>query len=427
MKSLVAFFLLCLSLGACSRTGISSIVREDLFSLEIGRLEDQLALYNLEGDWGLSQVGLAMRDGLFYISDGNGGKLVRYNSYGDLLFMIYNDELNSPPLSLKTNRGEDSTVTRWAFTYPLREPGRITVDSRKHIYVEDRLPADRYYYDAESRALLDSIVLHFDQDGRFVEYLGQEGAGGTPFPRITGLYTTMQDELVVVCRQTSGWKTLWYGSGGRNHMTVELKNSDIPVPEDWPKVSASVDAIMAAPDSRELYLKIDYYRDIYDDSTNTRLGTEPDSSLIWVMDIERGSYVDCLEVPFLEQTVQINGRRETLWMLYSMMGVAGGGRVFLSSPVDDGYSILVLRREGGGSAAAPGSFGNSAAFSRVVTPSSSLEQRYGLIKVDPEELYLNNFDLSEDGIISAILVSDYEAKVVWWRTDRILEGAVPWP
>jgi hypothetical protein len=414
VKPCVFSLLLCLFLGACSQSGINSIAREDLFSLEIGRLEDQLALYSLEGDWGLSQVGLAMRDGLFYISDGNGGKLLRYNSYGDLLFMIYNDEFNSPPLGLRTDKGDDATVTRWAFSYPLREPGQITVDSRRHIYVEDRLPADRYYYDAESRALLDSTILHFDQDGRFVEYLGQEGAGGTPFPRITGLYTTMQNELVVVCRQTAGWKVHWYGSGGRNHLMVELKNGDIPVPVDWPDVSASVDAIMAAPDSRELYLKIDYYRDIYDDSTNTRLGTEPDSSLIWVMDIGSGSYVDCLDVPFLEQTALVNGRRETLRMLYSMMGIAGGGRVFLSSPVDEGYSLLILRREGGGSAGG-------------VTPSGSLEQQYGLIKVNPEELYLNSFDLSEDGIISAILVSDYEAKLVWWRTDKILtEGAVPW-
>jgi hypothetical protein len=427
VKSLIVSVLLCLFLGACSRSGIDSIAREDLFSLEIGRLEDQLALYSLEGDWGVSRVGLAMRDGLFYISDGNGGKLVRYNSYGDLLFMVYNDELNSPPLSLRTDRGEGAAVTRWAFTYPLREPGRITVDSRKHIYVEDRLPADRYYYDAENRALLDSVVLHFDQDGRFVEYLGQEGAGGTPFPRITGLYTTMQDELVVVCRQAAGWKVHWYGSGGRNHVMVDLKNSEIPVPVDWPRVSSSVDAIMAAPDSRELYIKIDYYRDIYDDSTNTRLGTEPDSSLIWVMDIGSSSYVDCLEVPFLEQTALINGRRETLWMLYSMMGVAGEGRVFLSSPVDEGYSLLILRREGGGSVPVPAGSDDSAAFSRAVTPSANLEQRYGLIKVDPEELYLNSFDLSEDGIISAILVSDYEARLVWWRTDKILtEGAVPW-
>jgi hypothetical protein len=40
--------------------------------------------------------------------------------------------------------------------------------------------------------------------------------------------------------------------------------------------------------------------------------------------------------------------------------------------------------------------------------------------VDQEELHLNSFDLSGEGILSALLVSDYEARIVWWRTDKIL-------
>jgi hypothetical protein len=440
----VVLGLLVMFTGACSREGLSSIAREDLFSLEIGRLEDQLALYSLEGDRGISRVGLTMREGLFYISDGNGDKIVNYNSYGDLLFMVYNDESNPAPLSLRTGREENAAVTRWAFRYPLRDPGRIAVDSRKHIYVEDRLPDDRYGYDVESKALLDSIVLHFDQDGRFVDYLGQGGRGGSPFSRIAGLYTSMRDELVVVCRQATGWTAYWYASNGEVFSVLQLKNNAIPVPADWPAVSCSVDAIMAAPDSRELYVKVDYYRDIYDDSTNTRTGTEPDSSLIWVIDMKTGAYVDCLEVPFLEQTAVINGRRETLRMLYSMMGLVRGGQVFLSFPVDEGYSLLILRREGRGEAGSAdgravqgsGAYqgsggsgesreseapqGNDSPLERPMTPSVSLEQQRALIQVDREELYLNSFDLSAEGILSALLVSDYEAKIVWWRTDKIL-------
>jgi hypothetical protein len=92
-------------------------------------------------------------------------------------------------------------------------------------------------------------------------------------------------------------------------------------------------------------------------------------------------------------------------MLYSMMGVIRGGRVFLSFPVEEGYSLLILRRENQG------------------LPGETLEQRQGLIQVDKGELYLNSFDLSNNGILSALLVSDYEAKLVWWRTDKIvMEG-----
>jgi hypothetical protein len=378
-------------------------------------MEDQLALYSLEGDRGLSRVGLTMREGLFYISDANGNKVVRYNSYGDLLFMIYNDESNPAPINLRTNIDENTTVTRWAFTYPLREPGRIAVDSRKHIYVEDRLPDDRHGYDAESKALLDSVVLHFDQDGRFVEYLGQGGIGGGPFSRITGLFTSVRDELVVVCREATGWTVHWYTANGEIFSVLHLKNDAVPAPPDWPSGFVSVDSIMASPDSRELYIKVDYYRNIYDDSTGTRIGTEPYGSLVWVMDVENGAYTEILEVPFLEQTAMANDRRETVRMPYAMMGVVRGS-IFFSFPVDEGYSILILRREsrGEGGPARPGG--------QAVTPSASLEQRRGLIRVEKEELYLNNFSLSGEGILSALLVSEFEARLVWWRTDKIFEG-----
>jgi hypothetical protein len=385
--------------GACSGSDFNSIDREDLFSLDIGPMEDQIAMYNLEADSGLQRTDFAMRDGLFYISDGNGGKIVRYNSFGDLLFMIYNEETNPDPISLKTNIQDSAQVTRWAFSYPLREPGEIVVDSRKHIYAEDRLPYERHGYDVENKALLDSIILHFDADGRFIEYLGQEGIGGSPFPRITGLYTSVRDEIAVVCRLPTGWNIYWYNSSGTLLYLVQLKSGAIPVPPDWPEVSSSVDAIMAAPDGRRLFIKVDYYRDILDESTNTRAGNEPDSSVIWIMNVEDGSYLLSAEVPFYEYSFSENGRIVHSRMLYSMLGVIRNGRVFLYFPVESGYSILFLN-------------------------TNSQEQRRGFIRVNNDELQFNDFNLSAEGILSALLVDEWQVKLVWWRTDKFI-GEVP--
>ncbi|MDR1636840.1 MAG: hypothetical protein LBR93_05830, partial [Treponema sp.] len=333
-------------------------------------------------------------------SDGNGQKIARYNSYGDLLFMIYNEETNPAPHSLKTNIEDSARVTRWAFSYPLRSPGRIVVDSRKHIYVEERLPDDRYGYDGENRALLDSIILHFDADGRFVEYLGQRGIGGSPFPRISGLYSSAEDDLVVVCRLPGGWNIYRFDSSGSALSQVQLKNSVMPLPPDWPDVSSSVDAIMAAPDNRGLYIKVDYYRDTFDESTNTRTGNEPYGSIIWIMN-ENGVYTGNVEVPLLEHSFDDNGRKLSARMLYFMLGVIREGRVFLGFPEETGYSLVILN-----------------------TDSSSGEtQRHGVIQVNQDELQLNIFNLSAEGILSALLVSDYNAKLVWWRTDKILVEA----
>jgi hypothetical protein len=224
---------------------------------------------------------------------------------------------------------------------------------------------------------------------------------------------------VVVCREATGWTVHWYTAKGEILSVLRLKNDAVPAPPDWPPGFVSVDSIMAAPDSRELYIKVDYYRNIYDDSTNTRIGTEPYGSLVWVMDVENGVYAEILEVPFLEQTVIVNDRRETMRMLYTMMGVVRGG-IFFSFPVDEGYSLLILRRENRGEGSPSPLEAGVSGSGQAVTPSASLEQRRGLIRVEKEELYLNNFNLSGDGILSALLVSDFEVRLVWWRTDKIL-------
>ncbi|MDR0656514.1 MAG: hypothetical protein LBG22_09400 [Treponema sp.] len=392
--SAFAFILPVLAVS-CGGQKTTQVTREDLFSLDIGRMEDQIALYQLDGDRGIQGLDLFMRDGLFYISDGNGQKLVRYNSYGDLLFMIYNEETNPPPLTLRANIEDSSRVTRWAFPYPLNMPGRIVVDSRKHIYSEDRLPYERHSVDVESNALLDSVILHFDGDGRFIEYLGQEGIGGSPFPRIIGLYTSIHDELAVVCRLPTGWNIYWFSPSGTLLYLVQLKNEMVPIPPDWPELIPSVDSIAAAPDSRKLYLKVDYYRYTFDESTSIHTGNEADSSRVWIMNVEDGGWLDTIEVPFYEYSYTENERKSSLRMIYSLLGVAGNGRIFCLLPLETGYSVLILGSDAGS------------------------EQRQGIIQVNSNELQFNAFSLSQEGILSALLVDEWNVKVVWWRTDRM--------
>jgi hypothetical protein len=386
-------------IAACTPANIDSIQREDLFSLGIGPMEDQIALYGLEGDGRTRHVELAMRDGFFYITDNNGGKIVHYNSYGDLLFMIYNDETNPEPISLKTKIGDGAQLTRWAFTYPLRSAGKIVVDSRKHIYVEERLNNERHSFDSEHKALLDSVILHFDADGRFIEYLGQWGQGGDPFPRIAGLYASVQDEIAVVCRLPTGWNVYWYNALSEQIYLVQLKNDAVPFPPDWENFSASVDAIVAAPDDRRLYIKVDYYRDVFDESTSTRVGAEPVSSLIWILNVEKGIYERYIEVPFYEYSFSENGRTVYIRLLYSMLGLVRDEGILLYFPVDNGYAILRMDWEGHG-------------------------QRRGIININPDELKFNNFHLSPDGILSALLVDDWKINVVWWRMDKFM-GDLP--
>jgi hypothetical protein len=378
---------------SCNEGNNQSIQRENLFSLEIGPMEDQIALYSLDGNRGIRRIGFTMRDGSFYIADGNSGKIVRYNSYGNLIFMIYNEETNPRPITLRTNIPPYEQATRWAYSYPLEEPGWITVDSRRHIYVEDRLPFHEHRRDPETRALLDGVILHFNQDGRFINYLGREGIGGSPFPRIIGLSTTIRDEVAVICRVPNGWEIYWFNSSGSLLYLVKISSSAAPALPDWPQALAIINSITASPDSRKLYIKVDYSRDTFDQSTHTRTGSEPIISVIWTLDVEDGSYTGSVEVPLYE--IIENGRPTNEKVFYTVLGAARNGKILLYFPVETGYSLLFV-------------------------DTNSREQRRGFIQFSIDELRYNDFFLSSDGILSAMLADNFNVRMVWWRTDKFI-------
>jgi hypothetical protein len=397
LHHLKIFFLasILLIVCACVNDRNGTIDREDLFSLEIGPMEDQIALYRLDGSRGIRRTGFTMREGIFYISDGNGGKIVRYNTYGDMLFMIYNKETNPPPITLRTI-SQDEQATRWAYAYPLEEPGWITVDSRRHIFVEDRLPQQDQLFDTETRSLLDGIILHFDQNGRFINYLGREGIGGSPFPRIIGLSTSINDELAVICRIPDGWNIYWFNSSGILLYLVKISSSVIPALPDLPQALAVIDSVTASPDSRRLYIKADYSRDTFDLSTNTRTGSEPVGSCLWTLNIENGSYISSTEIPLLEITDSDFGGSAKVF--YSILGAARNGKTLFYFPVETGYTLLYINTQ-------------------------SREQRRGSINFSIDELRFNDFFLSKEGILCAMLADNFNVKMVWWRTDRMMGEA----
>jgi len=278
------------------------------------------------------------------------------------------------------------------------------VDSRRHIFVEEILPDERQVFDAESQALLNSVVLqallnsvvlHFDQDGRYIEYIGQGGRGGRPFPRIMGIYTSVNDELVVVSRIAGGWDVFWYNSEGEQLFLVHISEDVIPAPPGLQNFFISIDAVKAAPDARKLFIKVDYYRDIIDPLTNNRLGTETLNSLVWILNVEDGEYEGFVEIPFFQMTHTERGNTVQVNLLYSMMGVVQGGGMLFYFPVENGYAILRIDSSGYG-------------------------QRRGIIEVEPERLVFNSFHLSPEGILSALLADEWTTTIAWWRMERFM-------
>jgi hypothetical protein len=374
----------------------TTLKREDLFTLDIGRLEGEIDLYSDLANGQGQQSSIAMTDGLFYITNSAGQKITRYNSYGDLLFMIFNEETNPPLLDLQTVDEMTPTITRWAISYPLQNPGAIAIDSKKNIFVADRLTSDRHRYDKENDMLYDSLLLHFDANGRFIEYFGRQGRGGSPFPHIEGIYLSLNDDIVVVSRAGNDYIVYWFASDGVLQYEIVFKNSGIPVPENREELLVSLDGIAIAPDEKIIYVKADYYRATFDRTTETRSGTIPDGCSLWLYAIDRNRYIDETEIPFYENSTTINGRRVSEELFYTMLGVLKNREVVFYFPATNGYSILSLKADG-----------------------NAQQRKRGFISVNAEELEYSDFTLSSNGIISALLSTEWEAKVVWWRTDML--------
>ena len=295
MKSLKKYFfflfLILIFVGCDNSTSTSpSIKREVRFSLDYGSFEDQIQLFNFDGVQDKSPANCFMRDGFFYISSNISKKIMQFNSYGDLLAVYYNDKTNPKPsfakdtdsedlnitdiFSEKTNNNDLGLSTRKAVSYQFNNPSILVADQEKNIYIVDQVPEERQILDQEYRILLKDVVVKFATDGSFVNYLGQEGLGGTPFPLIQGIFTNNKQELIVVSRISTGYIVFWFEPSGKLKYKLPIYEKNLPNPleDDSKQVFTVIEKIIPDSKSDVLYIKMDIFETAYDLSTSVNSG-----------------------------------------------------------------------------------------------------------------------------------------------------------
>jgi hypothetical protein len=382
-----------IALAACTAgmAGFSRLPRQDLFRLSIGRMEDQLDIGQASGN--LGKLRIYMRDGLIFICNGQGRKVMKFSSYGDLLSLVYNPDYNPAPV-IMGQQGDGAALKR-SHELPLREAGEIVVNSRKEFFVEDRLPPDRGVREEEMDILLDAVILRFAQDGSFRDYLGQEGLGGTPFANVSGLYCTAGDDIVVVSATRSSYDVFWFDDGQTLAHSLSVRRDALPMPAQG-QFNASLEKIVPGDGDRMLYMKVDYYRELLDPSTGVQVGVEFDRSLVWSLDPADGRIFDPVEVPVLRIKEGTGFGTGDYVRGYELLGLAADGHMCFIMPEDDGsYALLTMDRYGG---------------------------RTRKFRLDPGEpgLLASSLQLGLDGIVTGIFVGAREARVSWWRIDKAI-------
>lgn len=403
-RRLCARLLLCVvTLASCAKQGkILTIEEETLFALPYGNFEDQLNLFS-QDKAGAFKTALTMRDGFFYIMNGESEKILALNSYGDILSLYYNEDLydtGARVLSL-----HPASANRKPIAYPFAMDGKITVDSRKYIYAACSIPKERSEQDETGTLLYSQVVLRISSDGSAIDYIGQQGPGGTPFSYISGLYTTETNELVVVCKTNEGLNVFWFAENGFLRNKIPLRIHDAPLPEredeHFSAEDVSVSIENAVPDctARILYVKADYYVPHVDAEAKVRSGIEYLESRVYPLDIVSGIYGQAISIPPYEESVTEDFSRITYRLPYDFLGVTKGGWLYFIVTTESGFSIEMIH----------------SGTHNIIRRKLNVDHK--------EELYYS-FALSDEGIISALLADKNSVRIVWWRTDSLIAALI---
>ncbi|MBE6347735.1 MAG: hypothetical protein E7064_02160 [Spirochaetaceae bacterium] len=409
----VLFITLILLNFSCSRNQtISTIKEENLFSLNYGKYENELQLFNL-ANLGNINTKIFMKDGFFFIADDNAKKIIQTTSYGDLLGIIYNPETNPEPsfvrkitnsnaIGSSTENYSQKTITQSAQKHPFNNISNLAVDSEKNIFVVDQITAERQEQDLQSKTILKEVVLRFTNEGNFIDYIGQEGPGGTPFPFIKDIFVTKNNELIVTCITTEGNTVFWFNSAGFLKYTIPIKTESIPLVKDEYDMDSTeyfvtIDKIIPDFTKQKLYIKTDYHKTVIDTESNVQSGIEYYQTLLHPLNVENGQFEEFLVIPPYEDVVTDGFSKLTYNTAFDFLGVTESGWFFFMIPDSTGYIVQMIQPNG----------------QRII-------KRH--LKYNRDKTEYLNFTLSDDGIISALLASNEKVDILWWRTDSLIES-----
>lgn len=386
-------FLILLAFNSCTNSkNIASFEDESLFSLKYGNFNEELNLFDLQNP-GNVNTRMTMRGGFFYIVNGESKKIMEMSSYGDLLTLYCADEQNT------TTGANAMSATFKTINYPFNEISLVTTDSRKCLYVVDKLPVERREEDENTKQMLTQIILRFDSDGNFINYIGQQGQGGTPFPVISNIYTTEQNELVVVTKKQDGLGIYWYSDSGKLRYTIDFNKDTVPNPHAEKLGDNSFMMISnAIPDSTKdvLYLMVNYYSAYIDEASRVQAGIDYDETLIYPIQLEDGTYDKAITIPPYTQEIFEGFTKITHDIPYDFIGITRSGWFYFLLSTETGFQVQMVQING----------------QRIIKRALPVNHS--------ENLYFA-YSLSDTGILSALLAKKDKVNLVWWRTDQLID------
>lgn len=391
----VSSVLLALSLlVSCGSSRIQTISEEELFKIPYGNFEEQISVTDLN-EVGDCRFGISMQDGFFYLINGESKKIMELNSYGDLLSLYYNEDSQTAKLLEKSNR--KALSVHHEISYPFDYVGKLAVDSQKNVYAVCSIPIDRQEQNDDATMLFCNTVLRISRDGSSVDYIGQQGPGGTPFPFIKNLYITQKDELVVVSTSSDGAVVYWFASDGFLKYMIPISVKSVPQikGKENDEVFCTIDNVIPDLQNYSLYLKVDYYTTFLDEESKVQSGINYVQTVLYPLDIYQQLYGEGTLVPPYEESIVADYSRLTYKIPYDFLGVTKNGWNFFMIKTDDGFNVEMIQPD-----------------------TQKILRRH--FAADHNQIMFDTMTVSADGIITALYLDKEVARVVWYRTDNLI-------
>lgn len=403
MKKILLLIIFFISVTGCEDAPIVNINKEELFTLSFGRMENQIDLFQIEGVPFNKKNLIYMRDGKIYISNGNVSKVMEFTAYGDLVSLLYNSSYNTKPFILSS--GDEAELTnRLAQEYPFINIGNIAIDGQKNLYVVDEVPREQREYDENNLSEYFQRVLRFNKYGELIDFFGQEGVGGrgTPFPYIDNIFISSRNELVVVTKTSNNLNNnvldnnyiiFWFSNNGDILYKFELSSGNMPSVET---LIPCIDKIVIDYNNREVVIMVSYLEKIIEESTGMYDLKSNKLQRIYHYSPEKKGFIKEITIPDTLKQQEWVGMEEGMLPLYDFIGITINGYYFLLRPQDQNQkSLLILDNNG-----------------NIHTVRNIL--------INDSDIYYNNLYLSRKGIIIGLLCYFRQAKVVWWRSDKLI-------
>ena len=181
---------------------------------------------------------------------------------------------------------------------------------------------------------------------------------------------------------------------------IPVTTRDAPAGEEKENQNDSfltIQNVVPDPVSYKLYVQIDYYSTYIDEDSKVQSGINYIQTLLYPLNIESGTYEEPVSVPPYEESVVSDYSKLTYRIPYDFLGVTKNGWKFFIVKTEDGFNIEMIQSE-----------------------SQKILRRH--FKAVHSNIVYDTMCLSQDGILTALYLEKEKARVVWYRTDNLIDA-----